>query len=141
MFTSGDGTEDAITVFRHGLTAGAAAVLLLIGCGLLITALEQLREGARMLSALEALGTPRAVLGRSVLWQTAVPVALGLALAVGCGVSLGALLLHMVDRPLRLDWSGILTLSGTAAAVILGVTALSLPLLWRLMRPDGLRTE
>ncbi|WP_148588408.1 FtsX-like permease family protein [Streptomyces sp. WAC01526] len=141
VFTSGDGTEDAITVFRHGLTAGAAAVLLLIGCGLLITALEQLRERARMLSALEALGTPRAVLGRSVLWQTAVPVALGLALAVGCGVSLGALLLHMVDRPLRLDWSGILTLSGTAAAVILGVTALSLPLLWRLMRPDGLRTE
>ncbi|MFF3540945.1 FtsX-like permease family protein [Streptomyces platensis] len=139
--SSRDGTEEAATLFRRGLTAGAAAVLLLIGCGLLITALEQLRDRARMLSALAALGTPRAVLGRSVLWQTAVPVALGLALAVGCGLSLGALLLHMVDRPLRLDWWGILTLTGTATAVVLGVTALSLPPLWRLMRPDGLRTE
>ncbi|MEU8784167.1 FtsX-like permease family protein [Streptomyces sp. NPDC048637] len=141
VVTAHDGTEDVVTVYRHGLTAGAAAVLLLIGCGLLITALEQLRDRARMLSTLAALGTPRAVLSRSVLWQTAVPVALGLALAVGCGLSLGALLLHMIDRPLRLDRWALLTLSGTAAAVILGVTALSLPLLWRLMRPDGLRTE
>ncbi|AZS73897.1 hypothetical protein DDE74_25785 [Streptomyces lydicus] len=105
------------------------------------SAYRELPLHGRILAALAALGTPRAVLGRSVLWQTAVPVALGLALAVGCGLSLGALLLHMIDRPLRLDWWGILTLSGTAAAVILGVTALSLPLLWRLMRPDGLRTE
>ncbi|BCK68870.1 hypothetical protein Srufu_028230 [Streptomyces libani subsp. rufus] len=141
VVSSRDGTEEAGTVFRLGLTASAAAVLLLIGCGLLISTLEQLRDRARMLSALAALGTPRAVLGRSVLWQTAVPVALGLTLAVGCGLSLGALLLHMADRPLRLDWWGILTLTGTATAVVLGITALSLPPLWRLMRPDGLRTE
>ncbi|MFC9228030.1 FtsX-like permease family protein [Streptomyces decoyicus] len=132
---------DAVNATRHGLTACAAAVLLLIGCGLLITALEQLRERARALSALDALGTPRAVLGRSVLWQTAAPVALGLALALGCGLALGSLLLHMVNRPLQADWWGILILTGTAAAVVLGVTVLSLPLLWRLMRPDGLRAE
>ncbi|MGW7576401.1 FtsX-like permease family protein [Streptomyces sp. NPDC054765] len=136
-----DGTTDTLDVARQGLTACAAAVLLLTGCGLLITALEQLRDRARALSALEALGTPRAVLGRSVLWQTAVPVALGLALALGCGLALGSLLLHMVNRPLRADWWGLVILTGTAAAVVLGVTALSLPLLWRLMRPDGLRTE
>ncbi|WP_329127714.1 FtsX-like permease family protein [Streptomyces caniferus] len=136
-----DGSTDLVDATRRGLTACAAAVLLLIGCGLLISALEQLRERARTLSALDALGTPRAVLGRSVLWQTAVPVALGLALALGCGLGLGSLLLHMARRPLRADWWGILTLTGTGAAVVLGVTALSLPLLWRLMRPDGLRTE
>ncbi|MFD0166136.1 FtsX-like permease family protein [Streptomyces decoyicus] len=133
--------SDSDTATRHGLTACAAAVLLLIGCGLLITALEQLRDRARALSALDALGTPRAVLGRSVLWQTAVPVALGLALALGCGLALGSLLLHMVNRALQTDWWGILVLTGTAAAVVLGVTVLSLPLLWRLMRPDGLRAE
>ncbi|MGW9171575.1 FtsX-like permease family protein [Streptomyces decoyicus] len=132
---------DAVSATRHGLTACAAAVLLLIGCGLLITALEQLRDRARALSALDALGTPRAVLGRSVLWQTAVPVVLGLALALGCGLALGSLLLHMANFPLQADWWGILVLTGTAAAVVLGVTALSLPLLWRLMRPDGLRAE
>ncbi|MFF8783982.1 FtsX-like permease family protein [Streptomyces sp. NPDC015125] len=140
----GDGSAtdtDTLNATRHGLTACAAAVLLLIGCGLLITALEQLRDRARALSALDALGTPRAVLGRSVLWQTAVPVVLGLALALGCGLTLGSLLLHMVGRPWQADWWGILTLTGTAAAVVLGVTVLSLPLLWRLMRPDGLRAE
>ncbi|MFI6770655.1 FtsX-like permease family protein [Streptomyces sp. NPDC050355] len=126
---------------RRALTAGAVAVLLLIGCGLLITAVEQLRERARLLSALDALGTPRGVLARSLLWQTALPVALGLALALTCGLALGSLLLHMADRPLLPDWWGILTLTATAGAVILTVTALSLPLLWRLMRPEGLRTE
>ncbi|MEU9485748.1 FtsX-like permease family protein [Streptomyces decoyicus] len=141
-FGSSVGTDiDTDNATRHGLTACAAAVLLLIGCGLLITALEQLRDRARALSALDALGTPRAVLGRSVLWQTAVPVALGLALALGCGLALGSLLLHMVNRPLQADWWGLLILTGTAAVVVLGVTVLSLPLLWRLMRPDGLRAE
>ncbi|MFI0712136.1 FtsX-like permease family protein [Streptomyces inhibens] len=139
-YTTDTGNE-AVDLTRRGLTAGAAAVLLLIGSGLLITTVDQLRERARLLSALDALGTPRALLGRSVLWQTAVPVALGLALAITCGLALGALLVHTAGRPLHPDWWAILTITGTAAAVILGVTALSLPLLWRLMRPDGLRTE
>ncbi|MFJ6747026.1 FtsX-like permease family protein [Streptomyces sp. NPDC091266] len=137
----GDSADEMLSLSRGGLTAGPVAVLLLIGCGLLITVLEQLRERARLLSALEALGTPRRVLGRSVMWQTALPVALGLALALGCGLGLGSLLLHMVGKPLQIDWTAVLALTGTAGAVILGVTALSLPLLWRLMRPDGLRTE
>ncbi|MFF4700161.1 FtsX-like permease family protein [Streptomyces chattanoogensis] len=138
-----DGARDdgIVTLTRHGLTAGAHAVLLLIGCGLLLTTLEQLHDRARLLSALDAFGTPRATLARSILWQTAVPVALGLTLALACGLSLGSLLLHMVNGPLQPDWPAILTLTGTAAVVILGVTALSLPLLWRLMRPEGLRTE
>ncbi|TJZ45431.1 FtsX-like permease family protein [Streptomyces piniterrae] len=134
-------TAEGLATPRRALAAGAVAVLLLIGAGLLITTLEQLQERARLLSALDALGTPRTVLGLSVLWQTTIPVALGLTLAVGCGLGLGTLLLHMVDRPLLPDWPTILTLTGTAAVVIMGVTALSLPLLWRLMRPEGLRTE
>jgi hypothetical protein len=32
-------------------------------------------------------------------------------------------------------------MSGIAAAVVLLVTAFSLPALWRLLRPSGLRTE
>ncbi|MFG2208865.1 FtsX-like permease family protein [Streptomyces sp. NPDC048638] len=137
--TSGD--DGVLDITRRALTAGAVAVLLLIGCGLLITTLEQLHERSRLLSALHALGTPRAVLGRSILWQTALPVAVGLGLAVACGLPLGLLFLHMVGRPPEPEWWDILTLTGTAGTVILGVTALSLPLLWRLMRPAGLRTE
>ena len=35
----------------------------------------------------------------------------------------------------------IVALTGAAAAVVLVVTALSMPVLLRAMRPDGLRTE
>ncbi|WP_030020696.1 FtsX-like permease family protein [Streptomyces monomycini] len=128
-------------IVRAALQAGAVGVLCLIGAGLLISVLEQLRERRLLLSALDAFGTPRRTLGRSVLWQTAIPVVLGLALAVGCGLSAGLLLLHLVHKPMLPDWPGIAALAGTAGAVVLTVTALSLPLLWRLMRPDGLRTE
>ncbi|MER7652365.1 MULTISPECIES: FtsX-like permease family protein [Streptomyces] len=139
----GDGLREpgVYDIVGSALQAGAVGVLCIIGAGLLITVLEQLRERRRLLSALDAFGTPRRTLGRSVLWQTAVPVVLGLALAVGCGLGLGLLLLHLVSKPVLPDWSGIAALTGAAGAVILAVTALSLPLLWRLMRPDGLRTE
>ena len=84
---------------------------------------------------------PRGVLGGSVLYQVAVPVLLGLAFAVLTGTGLAVLLQLAVQAPVRLDWLGIATTSGAAALVILLTTAASLPLLWRLMKPGGLRSE
>ncbi|MFD7667031.1 FtsX-like permease family protein [Streptomyces sp. NPDC059788] len=139
--TNGAAEPGLFDIIGSALRAGAVAVLCVIGAGLLVSVLEQLRERKRLLSALDAFGTPHRTLGGSILWQTAIPVVLGLALAVGCGLGLGLLLLHMVGKPALPDWPAIAALTGTAGAVILAVTALSLPLLWRLMRPDGLRTE
>jgi hypothetical protein len=51
------------------------------------------------------------------------------------------LLLAIVNRPAAIDWVAVAALAGVGAAVVLAVTALSLPPLWRVMRPDGLRTE
>jgi hypothetical protein len=70
-----------------------------------------------------------------------VPVALGLTLALAAGLGLGALLLNIVGEPASFDWGAVAALSGAGAAVVLAVTALSLPPLWRVMRADGLRTE
>ncbi len=126
---------------RTGLFVGAACVLLLIGASLLVSQLEQLRERKKLLSALVAFGTRRRTLSLSVLWQTALPIALGLALATTVGLTLGAVLLKMTDVPLTVDWAGVLMMTGFGAAVVLMVTLLSLPPLLRLMRPDGLRTE
>lgn len=126
---------------RRGLYIGAAAVLMLIGTSLLVSMLEQLRERKRLLSSLVAFGTRRATLSWSVLWQTAVPVALGLVLATGVGLGLGAVLLRMVGHPIHVDWPSVAGMVGIGAGVVLLVTALSLPPLWKLMRPDGLRTE
>ncbi|WP_432134776.1 MULTISPECIES: ABC transporter permease [unclassified Streptomyces] len=126
---------------RTGLLVGASCVLTLIGASLLVSQLEQLRERRKLLSSLVAFGTRRRTLGLSVLWQTAIPIALGLLLASLVGVALGALLLGMTDTPVILDWWSVVSMTGIGAGVVLGVTLFSLPPLLRLLRPDGLRTE
>jgi uncharacterized membrane protein YhaH (DUF805 family) len=125
---------------QRGLQAGATATLLLIAAAMLVSQLEQLRERKRLLSVLVAFGTRRSTLAWSVLWQTAVPVLIGLAVAVAGGIGLGAALIAMLGKEVT-DWWLFLPMTGAGAALILLVTLVSLPPLWRMMRPDGLRTE
>ncbi|MGW8061725.1 ABC transporter permease [Streptomyces ziwulingensis] len=136
--TERSGRFDAV---RTGLFVGAACVLALIGASLLVSQLEQLRERRKLLSALVAFGTRRRTLSLSVLWQTAVPIVLGLVLASAVGLTLGAVLMRMTNTPVAVDWIGVLSMTGIGAAVVLLVTLASLPPLLRLMRPEGLRTE
>ncbi|MFG2196133.1 ABC transporter permease [Streptomyces sp. NPDC048639] len=134
--------EDAkYTSIRTGLFVGSFFVLALIGASLLVSQLEQLRERRKLLSALVAFGTRRRTLSLSVLWQTALPVGLGLALATTVGITLGSVLLKMTRTPVAMDWASVLTMTGVGAAVVGVVTLLSLPSLLRMMRPEGLRTE
>jgi hypothetical protein len=133
--------KSSYTQLRRGLFAGAALTMALIGASLLVMMLEQLRDRRKLLAVLVAFGTRRSALAWSVLWQTAIPVALGLVLACAGGLGLGAALLAMVGRQFRPDWDGMAMMSVIGAAVVLAVTLLSMPPLWRLMRPDGLRTE
>jgi len=136
-----EGLLPALADARQALVAGTAALLLLIGASMLVNVAEQLRERRRLLAALLAFGARRRTLGASVLLQLAVPVVLGLALAIVTGSGLSALLQVGVEAPVRIDWAGIGATSGVAALVVLLTTAASLPLLWRLMRPEGLRSE
>ncbi|MGW5270997.1 ABC transporter permease [Streptomyces sp. NPDC004044] len=125
---------------QTGLQVGATVTLLLIAASMLVSQLEQLRERRRLLSVLVAFGTRRTTLGWSVLWQTAVPVVIGLVVAVAGGLGLGAVMIRMIAKKVT-DWWLFLPMVGAGIALILLVTLVSLPLLWRLMRPDGLRTE
>ncbi|MGW1794752.1 ABC transporter permease [Streptomyces sp. NPDC001984] len=129
------------TSIRTGLFVGATCVLALIGASLLVSQLEQLRERRKLLSSLVAFGTRRRTLGLSVLWQTAIPIALGLLLASVVGLTLGAVLLRMTSTTVAVDWASVLAMTGIGAAIVLVVTLLSMPPLMRLMRADGLRTE
>jgi hypothetical protein len=126
---------------RRGLFAGATVTLLLVGLSLLVGTIEQLRERRRTLAALVAFGARRSTVGWSILWQTLVPVVLGMLLATALGLGLGGLLLATVHVPFHADLTGIGIVCGIAAGVVLLVTAASLPALRRLMRPDGLRFE
>ncbi len=97
-----------IDKLRRVLTAGAVAVLLVIGASLLVSVAEQLRERRRVLAVMAAFGTRGSTLGWSVLWQTALPVVLGLTLAIVLGAALGAVLMAIArssDR-LRLGLGG-----------------------------------
>lgn len=126
---------------RRGLFAAASLVLALIGASLLVGLLEQLRDRRRVLAALVAVGARRSTLSWSVLIQTAIPVTLGVGLATAAGVGLGALLLAIVSEPFHLDVGAVAGMAGAGAGVVLVVTVFYLPALWRLTRPDGLRTE
>ncbi|MFE2284129.1 ABC transporter permease [Streptomyces sp. NPDC059443] len=134
-------TNNRYANIRTGLFVGSALVLMLIGASLLVSQLEQLRERKKLLSALVAFGTKRSTLSLSVLWQTALPIGLGLALATVVGLALGTVLMRMAAVTIRIDWTSVLTMIGIGSGVAVLVTLLSLPPLLRLMRPDGLRTE
>lgn len=124
----------------NALLLGAIVVMLLIAASMIVNTLEQLRERKSQLAVLVAFGTRRSTLGASVLWQTAVPVGLGLVIATGGGLLLGLLLLRLVGGTV-IDWLAFVPLAAAGLGMILLVTVASMPALWRTMRPDGLRTE
>ena len=134
-------TDRKFTNIRRGLLVGAVVTLLLIAIGMAVSTTEQLRERKRLLAVLIAFGTKRSTLALSVLWQSAVPILLGLPLALAGGLGLGALLLRVTGRPIRFDWGAAAVLLAAGAGAVAAATLLSLPALWRMMRADGLRTE
>ncbi|WP_042440226.1 FtsX-like permease family protein [Streptacidiphilus albus] len=134
-------TNHNFSVVTRGLVIGAMVTLLLIGLSLLVGQLEQLQERRRVLAVLSAFGTRRSTLALSVLWQTALPVVLGLLLASAGGLALGAVLLHLAQLPQAFAWGTVLATAGMGAVAVLLVTALSLPALLRITRPSGLRFE
>jgi hypothetical protein len=136
----GEESTPEFAAVKRAVLAACIAVLLLIGASMAVSMLEQLRERKRQLSVLVAFGTRRATLGASVLWQTAVPVVLGIGLAIGFGLGLGWGLLRLLGASTT-SWLVFLPVAGAGAALIAVVTLVSLPFLWRMMRPDGLRTE
>ncbi|MEU5346985.1 FtsX-like permease family protein [Streptomyces sp. NPDC020766] len=125
---------------QTGLLVGGTLMMVLIAASMLVSQIEQLRERRRLLSVLVAFGTRRSTLAWSVLWQTAVPVFVGTLLAAAGGLALGHVMLRMVQKPAK-DWWVFLPYAGVAGMLVLLVTLLSLPPLWRMMRPEGLRTE
>jgi hypothetical protein len=133
--------RDVLAGMRNALLVGSIALLFLIGASMIVNVAEQLRERRKVLAVLVAFGTRRRTLSGSVLYQVAIPVALGMTLAITVGTVLASILMVAVDAPLTVDWFGIGATSGIAALVVLGSTAAGLPALWRLTRPGNLRSE
>jgi ABC-type antimicrobial peptide transport system permease subunit len=137
----GEAKASTIDKLKRVLTAAAVAVLLVIGASLLVSVAEQLRERRRVLAVMSAFGTRGSTLAYSVLWQTALPVVLGLMLAIILGAALGAILMKILSLPVSFDWGSVGLLTAAGFVVVVGVTALTLPILSRQTSPEALRAE
>ncbi|MGV9300931.1 FtsX-like permease family protein [Amycolatopsis sp. NPDC003676] len=127
--------------FRAVLLTASLFVLAVAAMSLLMLSIEQISERRRPLAALSASGVPIGVLARGSLWQTAVPVVVGVVLAVGAGLGLTAPILRLAKLPMLVDGGVLAGLAGAAVAAVLLVTALTLPLLRQVTRLDTLRSE
>ncbi|GAB1508246.1 FtsX-like permease family protein [Actinophytocola sp. KF-1] len=133
--------QQTYVAIRTALYAGSIFTLLLAGVSLLVLALEQIRERRRTLAMLTASGVPRAVLGRSLLWQVALPIALGVVVALITGIGLAALVMRLTEDPMVVDWAGVALLCAGAIALSLLVSAMTMPSLRNATRLTALRTE
>ena len=146
MYSSNTGpdlnrNQETFVAIRTGLYAGSIFTLLLAGVSLLVLALEHIRERRRTLAMLTASGVPRGVLGRSLLWQVALPIALGTVVALATGLGLAALVMRLTEDALVVDWAGVALLSAGAIALSLLVSAMTMPFLRNATRLTALRTE
>jgi hypothetical protein len=133
--------QQTYLAIRTALYAGSIFTLLLAGVSLLVLALEHIRERRRTLAMLTASGVPRGVLGRSLLWQVALPIALGVVVALATGIGLAALVMRLTRDPMVVDWAGVALLCAGAIALSLLVSAMTMPFLRNATRLSALRTE
>ena len=136
-----NGNQQTFVAVRTALYAGSIFTLMLAAISLLVLALEHIRERRRQLAILTASGVPRGVLGRSLLWQVALPIGLGVVVALVTGVGLAALMMRLMDQRLSIDWPGVAVLCGGAVGLSLLVSAMTMPFLRSATRLTSLRTE
>lgn len=136
-----DGHSSALATIKRALSTGALVLLLFIGASMVVNTLEQLRERSRLLAVLAAFGTRRSTIVRAILYQLAIPVFLGLGTAALYSIGLSAALLKSMNAPLRIDVAGALGICAGATAVVLMSAACTVPLVYRMTRPEALRTE
>ncbi len=144
--------QEAVALARSGADGyGRAALLAIVavvlagGLSLTVTTVDAVRERHRAHAALVAMGTPAAVLRRSVLLQTALPLLLNIGLAVLVAAGSSWLYLRLSATPAiappALPWTGYVTIAASAIIACVLATAAALPFVRAAARPDGLRME
>ncbi|XVS64139.1 FtsX-like permease family protein [Actinosynnema sp. CA-299493] len=136
---SEDGQVELYASLRGGVIGGSVLLTLLAVIGLAAAAVDQVFERRRPTAVLVANGVPPKVLAVSALWQSAIPAALGIGLALPIG--LGTAWLVAPSGRFRVDWTEIATTVTAAAVVVLVVSLCTVPALRSAIRPAGLRTE
>ncbi|MFF5986619.1 FtsX-like permease family protein [Prauserella flavalba] len=133
--------DEATRTMRGLLLVASIFVLAVAALSLLMLSIEQIVERRRPLAALSAAGVPMSVLARGSLWQNAIPVGIGVVLAVVAGIGITLPTLRYAGLGLSLDAGLIGMVCAAAVLAVLVATALTLPLLRQVTKLDGLRAE
>ncbi|MFJ4537702.1 FtsX-like permease family protein [Streptomyces tibetensis] len=133
------GFSERADYYLTGLDLTGAAIALafaIVLSGLAVGTAESLATRRRGLAAQVAAGVPRAVLGRALLLETALPLAPAVLLAGLGGTAIGTWYAWLGHHPV--PWVMVLAPLAVYAACLLAA-ATSLPLLGRTVRPGELR--
>ncbi|MEV1078495.1 FtsX-like permease family protein [Streptomyces sp. NPDC050211] len=131
-----------MSFYETGLNLTAAAILVALAitlCALAVGTAESLATRRRGLAAQTAAGVPRAVLGRALLLETALPLAPALLLAGLGGLAIGVGYTGLVGDVLAPSSFAALLIPLAVYATCLLAAATSLPLLRRSAHPGELR--
>ncbi|GAA4733744.1 hypothetical protein GCM10023350_16650 [Nocardioides endophyticus] len=136
------GTEDYdFVVTMRSVIWTVAGVVLGVGLlALLVSAIDRASQRRKEIVALQLVGLGRGVIRWAQGLETAVPVVIGSALAVGLGAVSGATYLSL-DGSSTIPWEQTLVLGGVAVVGGLVVAAVSMVACAPRLRPEEIRAE
>ncbi|MFJ9601048.1 FtsX-like permease family protein [Streptomyces althioticus] len=139
---SGKDVAEDLDFYTTGIDLTAAAIgvgLVITLAGLAVGTAESVATRRRTLAAQAAAGVPRAVLGRALLLETALPLAPGMLLAGAGGGAIGLWYAALAEGGgWSTSWTPLLVPAAVYTASLLAA-ATALPLLHRTLRPSELR--
>jgi hypothetical protein len=144
-YTDGDFESDgtrSLTGWKQLANVAIIASLIIAGCSLAVSIVGGLNERKRPFSLLRLSGVQLPVLRRVVALESALPLIVVAAVAIGVGFLAAQLFLEaQMDYTLRPPGASyyLIVLAGLAAA--LGIIASTLPLLERITGPETARNE
>ncbi|TWV36131.1 ABC transporter permease [Streptomyces misionensis] len=127
--------------YTTGIALAGAAVLVALAitlCGLAVGTAESLADRRRSLAAQIAAGVPRAVLGRALLLETALPLLPAVVLAGAGGMAIGTWYAALTGPGVVVPYAALLV-PVLVYGCCLAAAATALPLLRRSARPAELR--
>ncbi|GID25377.1 FtsX-like permease family protein [Paractinoplanes brasiliensis] len=142
QFTAMAPEYDKYASLRVALNLGSAVILLMMGVGLLLDVASRLHDRRRLLGVLAAVGARRSTVIWSVLLQALVPLLAGIALAIGAGAGLGAVLMRTAAVPVLFDTSAVLGPVAVGSVLVVATTVgVLLPAAGRVTSTEQLRYE
>ncbi len=116
-------------------------LLLVSAASLLVSTVDGMMERRRPLAVLSAIGVAKGVLRRSILFQVALPLVLGVTLGLGVGSATSAFVFRLDGEQAVIPYAEMFETAGVVAAITLFVTGASLPWLRITRRPELLRND